>query len=149
MTSSKKIKLKIATPERVVLENLVDQVTIPTENGEITVLPGHISLITSLIPGTVETKTDGNEVLMAVSGGFLEFHENQMTVLADTAERAEEIDLERAEQARRRAEELKTEKRKSLDEEQFAAVVSQIEKQMARVRLAKKYRTKTGYRPEG
>ncbi len=141
----KSIKLKITTPERVVLEDEVGQISIPTESGEITILPDHVPLITTLSPGLAEAKKDGHDITMAVSGGFLEFHDNQLTILADTAERAEEIDLERAEKARQRAEQLKSEKRRTLDENQYAAVVSRIEKQMARIRVAKKYRTKAGF----
>lgn len=134
-----KIKFKISTPERVVLEDEVDQVTLPTRTGEITVLPGHIALLTVIAPGVIETKNDNQETAMAVSGGFLEFHDNQMVILADTAERAEEIDLERAEQARKRAEQMRQEARKGYDEEQFAQVISIVEKQLARIRAAKKY----------
>lgn len=144
----KSIKLKITTPERIVLEDDVQQISIPTESGEITILPDHVPLITTLMPGLAEARTTENgNISMAMSGGFLEFHDNQLTILADTAERAEEIDLERAEKARQRAEMLKAEKRRTLDEGQYAAVVSRIEKQMARIRLAKKYRTKTGFQP--
>lgn len=150
MLNTKKIKLKITTPERIVLEDEVGQVSIPTESGEITILPDHIPLITTLRPGLAEAKTTENgDISMSVSGGFLEFHDNKLTILADTAERAEEIDMERAEKARQHAEKLKSEKRKSLDEGQYAAVVSQIEKQMARIKVAKKYRTKTGFRING
>lgn len=136
----KKIKLKITTPEKVVLEKEVDQVTLPTKAGEITVLPDHVPLLTMIAPGIVEAKIAGENWPMAISGGFLELHDNELTILADTAERAEEIDLERAEEARQRAERMMQEKRKDLDEEQFASVISRIEKQMARINVAKKYR---------
>ncbi len=140
-----KIKLKIVTPKRVVLEEEVSQVSLPTKMGEITILPGHVPLVGTLAAGEIEAKKEGNgeEVIpMAVSGGFLELHENELTILADTAERADEIDLERAIEARKRAEEMKKNQRKSLDEKQFATVVSNIEKQLSRIRVAKKYRPK-------
>jgi len=135
----KKIRLKIATPEKVILDDEVDQVTLPTKDGEITVLPGHVALLSVIIPGVVEAKLGTDISTMAISGGFLEFHDNEMVVLADTAERAEEIDLERAEEARKRAEQLKQDSRKSLDEEQFAQVISIVEKQLARIKAVKRY----------
>ncbi len=141
-----KIKLKIATTERVVLEGEIDQITLPTQSGEITILPNHVPLISPIRPGVIEAKQNGEIIPMAISGGFLELHDNELTILADTAERAEEIDLERAEKSRAEAERRKKEKRKVLDEEQYASVISQIEKHLARIKVAKKYspRTKKG-----
>lgn len=137
-----KITLKIATPERVVLEDEVDQITLPTQTGEITVLPNHIPLITNLVPGIMEAKKNGEEISMAVSGGFMELHNNELTVLADTAERAEEIDLEEAEEARKRAEDLKATTSRNQDEGQYAAVISQIENQLVRIKVAKRFRAR-------
>lgn len=136
------IKLKIITPERVVLESEVQQITLPTQLGEITVLPNHIPLLSVVVAGMIEVKQKGEMLQMATSGGFLEFHDNQVTILADTAERADEIDLERAQEARKQAEEMRKDKRMHLDENQYASVVSNLEKQLARVRVAKKYRPK-------
>ncbi|HHX58203.1 MAG TPA: ATP synthase F1 subunit epsilon [Candidatus Moranbacteria bacterium] len=138
----KKINLKIVTPERVILESEATQITLPTKGlGEITILPDHIPYLSILAPGLVEVKNGEEEsVPMAISGGVLEFHENELTLLADTAERAEEIDLERAEEARKRAEKMMAEEKRNLSSEQYAAVVGQLEKQMARIRVVKKYR---------
>lgn len=136
----KTIKLKITTPERIVLETEMEQVTLPTETGEVTILPNHVPLLSIIVPGVIEVKGQAEMTQMATSGGFLEFHDNELTILADTAERADEIDLERAQAARQRAEEKRKEQRENLDENQYAAVVSGIEKQLARIRVAKKYR---------
>ena len=73
---SKQLKLKIVTPERLVLEEMVDQVTLPTTLGEITVLPEHIPLITGLASGDVVALVDGEHVPMAVVGGFVEVKNN-------------------------------------------------------------------------
>jgi len=70
--NNKKLKLKIVTPERLILEELVDQVTLPTTQGEITVLPNHIPLIASLASGDVVATVGGEQVPMAVVGGFIE-----------------------------------------------------------------------------
>jgi len=134
-----KLILKIITPERVILEKKTEWVTLPTrDNGEITILPDHVPYLTILEPGLIEGKTKQENVSIAISGGFLEFHNNQVTILADTAERAEDIDLARAEKARKKAEEIMKEKRKSLDEKQYAIMLSQLKKQTVRIKLAKR-----------
>jgi len=138
-----KIKFKIVTPERTVFEDEVDQVTLPVSDGEVTILPNHRSYIASLKAGEIMLKKDGREIDMAVSGGFIEFDKNSLIVLADTAEHAEEIDLKRAEEARVRAEELKKGK-VIMDESEFARVAGAVEKEMARIKVARKHRTKRG-----
>jgi len=138
-----KIKFKIVTPERTVFEDEVDQATLPVSDGEVTILPNHRSYIASLKAGEIMVKKDGKEIDMAVSGGFIEFDKNNLVVLADTAEHAEEIDLKRAEEARIRAEDLKKEK-VIMDESEFARVAAAVEKEIARIRVAKKHRTKRG-----
>ena len=134
-----KIKFKIATPEKVVYEEEIDQITLPTKMGEITVLPNHLPLVSSLNPGEILIKKDKEEIPMAISGGFVELNNNQMVILADTAERVEEIDVERAEQARQKAKDL-LEKKQDADEVDFTALAAKMEKEMARLRVAKKYK---------
>ncbi|MEK7598247.1 MAG: F0F1 ATP synthase subunit epsilon [Patescibacteria group bacterium] len=139
--ATEKIKFKIITPERTVFEDEVDQATLPVTDGEVTILPNHWSYIASLKAGEIMLKKDGKEIEMAISGGFIEFDKNNLVVLADTAEHAEEIDLKRAEEARIRAEELKKEK-VITDEGEFARVAAAVEKEMARIKVAKKHRTR-------
>lgn len=138
-----KIKFKIVTPERTVFEQEVDQITLPVTDGEVTILPGHRSYIASLKAGEIMLKSEGKEISLVVSSGFIEFNDNILVVLADTAEAAEEIDIKRAEQARQRAEDLKKEK-VSMNEMEYARVAAAIEKEMARVRVAKKHHTRHG-----
>lgn len=135
------ITFKIVTPERAVYENTVDQVTLPVVDGQVTILPGHRSYIAALKAGEVLLKKGSEEILIATSGGFIEFNNNTLVVLADTAEAAAEIDLKRAEEARKRAEELKKEKI-TMNEMEYARVAAAIEKEAARVRVARKHRTK-------
>jgi F-type H+-transporting ATPase subunit epsilon len=138
---SKKIKFKIVTPERTVFEQEVDQITLPVVDGEVTIMPDHRSYIAALKAGEVMLKSEGKEILLVVSSGFIEFNNNVLVVLADTAEAAEEIDIKRAEEARQRAEDLKKEK-VSMGELEYARVAASIEKEMARVRVAKKHHSK-------
>lgn len=140
MSHHKTIKFEIVTPERIVLKEEAMQVTVPTKDGVITVLPHHIPLISILKPGVVEIKTiTGEREVMAVSGGFVEVLRNKIVVLADTAERAEEIDIERAEEARKRAEEIKKDMAKQ-DDVQFAAIAAKIEKEFARTSAVGRWR---------
>ncbi|MFZ2226048.1 MAG: ATP synthase F1 subunit epsilon [Candidatus Moraniibacteriota bacterium] len=141
--SEAKIKFKIVTSEKTVFEDDVDQATFETTDGQITILPNHRSYITSLKSGEAMIKKKGEEVFLSISGGFIEFHDNTLIVLADTAERAEEIDLKRAEEARARAEELK-DKAISMDDEEYARVAAAIQKESARIRVARKHYTKKG-----
>ena len=144
MPDKKRIKFEIATPERVVLKEEILQVTVPTVEGEITILPKHSPLVSVLKPGVLELKKmDGNIEIVSVSGGFVEVLLNKIIILADTAERAEEIDLERAEEAKKRAEESLKNLR-SIDSVEFANLSAMLEKELARTRSAKKWRSLRG-----
>ena len=98
--------LEVVTPERVAYSGQVTSLQAPGSEGSFGVLAGHIPLLTALQIGRLRfVEEDGSEVQMAISGGFVEVGRAQVVVLAETAERIEEIDVERAEAARRRAEE--------------------------------------------
>jgi F-type H+-transporting ATPase subunit epsilon len=140
MSENKTIHFEIVTPERVVLREEVLQVTVPTRNGEITVLPNHVPLVSALQPGVIEVKTKiGETEIISVSGGFIEVLKDKVVILADTAERAVEIDEKRAEEARERAEKIKKEAVHS-DNVDFAGMTAMIEKELARTRAAKKWK---------
>jgi F-type H+-transporting ATPase subunit epsilon len=97
------IRLEIVTGERLVYSDDVDAVVAPGVEGELGVLPHHAALMTTLQPGELRVTKGGQDILMAVSGGFMEVLPHKVTILADTAERADEIDEARAEQARQKA----------------------------------------------
>ncbi len=139
--STQKIKFKVVTPERTVFQDEIDQVTLPTTDGEVTVLPNHMPYITVLGSGEISLKKEGQESILAVSGGFVELNKNEMVVLADMAERAEEIDLQMAEDAKKRAEESMKQKI-TMDESEYALVAAAIEKESARIKVAKKHYSK-------
>ena len=133
------IKFEIVTPERVVYKKEITQITLPTKQGEITVLPGHIPLVASLLPGIIEiVKSDNNREVISVSGGFLEVLRDKVVILADTAERAEEIDLDKAEDARKRAEETMKSTR-HFDVRRFADINAKIAKELARTKAVKRW----------
>ncbi|HEY4513027.1 MAG TPA: ATP synthase F1 subunit epsilon [Candidatus Paceibacterota bacterium] len=143
---AKQLKLKIVTPERLILEEVVDQVSLPTTLGEITILPDHIPLITELKSGDVVAFKGGEHVPVAVVGGFLEVKKGEdgvteVAVLADFAEHVGELSEEKVEQAKLRAEELKKlmENKEQVDFEHFEA---ELERSLTRVKIADKWRTK-------
>lgn len=134
-----KIHFEITTPERTVYKEEIDQVTVPTSTGEITILPNHTPLVSQLVSGELVVKAGEMVTHMAVSGGFIEIRKNnEVVVLADSAEKAEEIDIKQAEEARERARELMNGKRR--DEESFTEAVAELEKSMARLKVAKRTR---------
>jgi F-type H+-transporting ATPase subunit epsilon len=100
------IKLDIVTVERVVFSGDVDIVVAPGVDGQMGILPHHAPLMTTLNPGQITARKDKEEYCLAISGGFLEVQPDRVIILADEAERAEEIDIARAEAAKRRAQEL-------------------------------------------
>jgi len=100
------LTVDIVTAERSVFsEEGVDEVVIPGIEGELAVLPMHAPLLTMIKPGVMLIKKGNDETEMAITGGFLEVRNDRVTILADAAERGEEIDTARAEEARRRAQE--------------------------------------------
>ncbi|MEK7652172.1 MAG: F0F1 ATP synthase subunit epsilon [Patescibacteria group bacterium] len=133
-----KLKFQIVTPERVVLSKEVDALTCPTEMGQITVLPNHIPLIASLMPGELIAKNDNQTEHIAVSGGFIEVRPgNDIVILADTAERSDEINAERAEQAKKRAEDA-MQQASTLSKEEYAATEAALQRSLVRLKVAKK-----------
>jgi len=136
-----KISFEITTPNGVAYKDFVDEISLPTTMGEITVLPNHIPLVSILKPGELKVKKDGNMEFLATAGGFIEVQPgNRVVVLADNAERAEEIDIERAEKARQRAEALM--KEKQVDNVEYAALASKLEREIARIKVAKRHRSR-------
>jgi F-type H+-transporting ATPase subunit epsilon len=134
----KKIYFQIVTPERVVLKEQILQVSVPTKMGEITVLPEHIPLVATLVPGVIETiKENGDKEIISVSGGFIEVLKDKVVILADTAERADEIDLERAYEAKKKAEEVIAGIRK-MDKDRFTDINIRLATELARTRAVKK-----------
>ncbi|MBD3359924.1 MAG: ATP synthase F1 subunit epsilon [Candidatus Buchananbacteria bacterium] len=128
------IKFEIVTPEKIALKEMIKKVTVPTEEGFITVLPKHMPLVGILKPGVIELVNENNEhKIMSVSGGFIEVFRNKVVLLADTAERAEEIDLAKAEAARKTAEQSLKNLRTS-DKERFANINASLAKELARTK---------------
>ncbi len=131
-------QLTIVTPERELYSEEVDQVTLPTQTGQITVLPHHIPLVAPLSPGELIIKQGTDVVPLSVAGGFVKVERDSVQVLADGAEHVEEIDEAEAQAAKERAEQLM--QQKQLDNEQYAEISAKIEQELARVHVARKWR---------
>jgi F-type H+-transporting ATPase subunit epsilon len=99
------IQLEIVTPERLVVQDTVEDVTIPGKGGYLGILPGHAPLISELGVGQIAYRSAGSVKRLAVAWGFAEVLPEKVTILAETAEKAEEIDVSRAQSAKQRAEE--------------------------------------------
>jgi len=139
------LTVDIVTAERLVLSEAgVDEVVVPGIEGELAVLPMHAPLLTMIKPGVMVIKRGSDETEMAITGGFLEVREDKVTILADAAERAEEIDVARAEEARRRAEQ-QLERRDS--EADLVSAAAQLQKALLRLRVAERSRRRRGARP--
>lgn len=136
------LTLELTTPERIVLKETYDSATIPTKEGEITVLPGHVPLVGTLAPGMITVRKGSEESYLAVSGGFVEVMPyGRVVVLADTAERAEELDLSKVEEAREAARVLLAEGRRADDVATIAAAAA-LERELARVRVARHHHSR-------
>jgi len=128
-----KMKVEIVTVERMVYSGEADMVIAPGIEGVLGILPRHAPLLTALQVGELRVKNDGEEISMAIGGGFMEVSPDKVIVLADTAERAEEIDLARAEAARERAERLLREKPQGVD---LAGIEGALRRSQIRLKVA-------------
>lgn len=143
--ANKIIKFEIATPERVVLKRQAKQVTIPTKEGEITVLPNHSPLVSILKPGVIEAKLEDDSIeIMSVSGGFVEVLKSKLVILADSAERAEELDEQAVEEAKNRAQ-ISKEKAENEDTREFTEIAVKLERELARLSAVKRWRRLKGF----
>ena len=128
------IALRVVSVERSLFEGDVDFIIANGADGELGILPRHAALMTSLKPGPLKITQGDKETLLFVGGGFLEVLPDRVTVLADTAERADEISIEKAEEARKRAQEKLAGTLSTAEETEFQQALAMAE---ARLRLAR------------
>lgn len=136
------LKLEIVTIEGVVFSGDVDMVVAPGTEGELGILPRHAPLITALTYGELRVRRGEDVDCYAIGGGYMEVLPNEVTVMADSAERADQIDLERAEAARRRAEAgLKDRSQTEVD---FAKAEAALRRSMVRIKVATAQKKRQG-----
>ena len=127
------IQLEIVTPEKLVVRETADEVEIPGKAGDIGVLPGHAPLITELTIGEITYKHGGNTEHLSVAWGFAEVLPDKVTILAQTAERAGEIDVKRAQEAKTRAQAALQQGAPDLD---YEATLNAIKRAEVRLKVA-------------
>jgi F-type H+-transporting ATPase subunit epsilon len=132
------IRLDIVTAEQSVYSEDVDMVIAPGVQGQLGILPHHAPLMTMLEPGELVVRKGSEEFYLAVSGGFLEVRPDRVIVLADSAERAEEIDIARAEEAKRRAEKRLEER--YVPEVDAARAEAALRRSLIRLKIAERRR---------
>jgi F-type H+-transporting ATPase subunit epsilon len=138
------LHLEIITPDSTVFDGNVEWVTLPTGDGEITVLQHHLPIITTLAPGTAIVKTDEGEMAFAVSRGVVEIDGKGMRLLSDIADRADALEEAAVEKAQQDAEKLMNEKRE--DAEAFAEATAIFERELARLKTVRRYRSGRAFR---
>ena len=137
------LELEIVTPDRLVVREQVDEVQIPGKAGYLGVLPGHAPLITELAIGELSYHSATGTVYLAVAGGFAEVLPDKVTLLAETAERAEEIDVRRAQDAKARAENALAQASADLD---YDATLATLSRANVRLEVAARAGQATGVR---
>ncbi len=141
-----KLSVDVITAERVVYSDTeIDAVVAPGTAGELTVLPEHASLITSLAPGELRIqKTGADEIYMMVTGGFLEVRDDKVVILAENAQHAEEIDIALAQEARARAERMLAQREAEVD---LSRVQAELRRSLIALKVAERRRQRR--RPGG
>jgi len=135
------LHVRVITAERQVFEGEADMVVAPGSEGQLGILPRHAPLLTTLAVGELRIKWHGEENALFVAGGFMEVRPDSVTVLADDAEQAEDIDEARAEAARRRAQELLQQQAADIDQ---AALQAELQRAVTRLKVAEQHRRRRG-----
>lgn len=134
------IRCEIVSQDRLVYEGDVDIVVIPGIEGEMGILPDHAPLLSILDHGVIKVRKDNQEEVFTVAGGLVEVQPEIVTILADSAESIEEIDTNRAEEAKRRAEELLAEGPAKDDIDKYLAIEAALRRSNLRLDAVKRYR---------
>ena len=127
------LHFRLITPEKIAFEAAISSVTLPTSTGEITVLPDHLPLMSQLGHGELVVRAKGEEHLFAVSGGFVSITGGSVDVLAEAADHADEVDIQKAEEAKARAEKLRE---AAQGEEEIATATAALERALAQIKVA-------------
>jgi F-type H+-transporting ATPase subunit epsilon len=138
------LHVRIVTSQDTIFDDEAEMVIAPGADGQLGILPRHAPLLTTLAVGELRLRQRGVDETLFVAGGFLEVNHDVVTILADDAERASEIDEQRAEAARNRARELLS--RRDLGGDAAAAAAAELERSVGRLRVAELHRQRGGRR---
>lgn len=133
------LHLQIITPEKTVFDDEVEQVSLPTQNGQITILPNHVALVTRITPGELNFKIHQKENLLAAGFGFAEIDSKNVKVLVDLAAPEEELEERKIEEAKKTAEE-ELAKKHILSEEEYATAAANLAKALAQLKIKRRHR---------
>lgn len=136
--------LDVITPVQKLLSIETEEIIAPTAQGQITILPGHMSLFTKIAPGELIVKSKNQTSYIAVTGGFLEVNNNNVNLLADYAVRSEEIDTQKAIEAQKRAEEVLKRKGEQVSEKDLAIAQSELRRSILELHVANRRRSQKG-----
>lgn len=131
------LHLKIVTPEKLLVDEEVNQVNVSTDMGQIGILPNHANLMAQLSPGELIIKKGGKEESLAVGGGFLQVADNVLTIMTDLAVSEQDIDEKAVEEAKKRAEQALSQ---TLSDEEYAETLANLEKSLAQLRIKRRHR---------
>ncbi len=136
------IRCEIVSQNKVIFQNEVDMVVLPGRDGQMGILPHHAPVLTLMDYGVITVRTKAGDQHFTVAGGIAEVQPDQVTILADAAENVEEIDIDRAMQARKRAEES-LKQATPVDEDRYLTVQAALKRSNLRLEAAKRYRKET------
>lgn len=135
----KMLHLQIITPEKKVFDDEVDQVSLPTKNGQITILPHHVGLVTTIVPGEMSYKLHQKERFLAAGYGFAQIDPTNIKVLVDLATPSEELEEKAIEEAKKRAETILATKH-ALSEAEYATAAANLQKALVQLKIKRRRR---------
>jgi F-type H+-transporting ATPase subunit epsilon len=141
--------LDVVTPTKKVISEEVDEVIVPTAEGQVGILPHHVNMVSQVVPGEMIVKTKGKAQYLAITGGFLEVSNNTVSILSDYAVHAEDIDVEKAIAAKKRAEEMLKKGRENVSERDFVTAQSDVLKAGLQLHVATKRKHSRTPLPQG
>lgn len=133
------LNLVIVTPQKQIFSDTVDQVNVLTMEGELGILPNHVSLMAKIIPGELMYKKGGKFTSLATGEGFLQVHNNNLTIMTDLAVEASNIDEKAVEEAKKRAQQALEQ---TLSDEEYATTMASLEKSLAQLRVKRRHRSR-------
>lgn len=133
------LHLKIVTPEKLVIDEKVSEVLVPSSEGELGILPHHVNLMAKILPGELTIKRGEREERLAMGGGFLQMVDNTLTIMTDLAKKSDEIDEKTVEEARKRAQKALEDK---LSDEEYAETLAVLERSLAQLKIKRRHRAR-------
>lgn len=132
--------IEIITPEKIVYKDEIEELVVSTVNGQIAILPNHVGLLTRIVPGELIIKKNSGQEYLAVTGGFLEVSKNHISILAEYAVKAKDIEVAKAQEAQKRAENLIKQK---ANEKDFKIAQAELIKAILELKVAERYKRRS------